>query len=336
MNIDWILKRDIFEKRVLFITTKNLDYIRNKQEMDLIQENASAHLVIGSYSRRYFVRLLTVFFKVLFTSTSHFDTVFIGFAPQLILPLFFWKFRKKEIIIDFFISLFDTFCHDRKKVEPDSIAGKLLYYVDKKTLWWADAVICDTDSHGNYFCEEFQVPPEKLFTMYLKADTSIYHPLNVKRPEFLENKYVVLYFGSILPLQGVDIVLKAVEMLKDDDEMFFLLIGPMAKKKGFEEIRPQSKNILYLNWLSQEKLAEYIDLADLCLAGHFNTSVRKAYRTIPGKAYIYQAMNKKMILGDNPANHELFGEGERVVFAQMGNESALADAITIAKMRHKK
>lgn len=327
MNIDWVLKRDVFGKRVLFITTKNLDYIRNKQEMDLIQENASAHLVIGSYSRRYFVRLLIVFFKVLFTSTSHFDTVFIGFAPQLILPVFFWKFRKKEIIIDFFISLFDTFCHDRKKVEPDSVAGKLLHYIDKKTLFQADSVVCDTDAHGNYFCEEFQVPSEKLFTMYLKADTSIYHPLNVKRPDFLENKYVVLYFGSVLPLQGVDIVLKAVEILKDYDEFFFLLIGPMTKNKEFENIRPRSKNILYIDWLSQEKLAEYIDLSDLCLAGHFNDSIEKASRTIPGKAFIYQAMDKRMILGDNQANREVFKEGDRILFVQMGNAKLLAEFI---------
>ena len=46
------------------------------------------------------------------------------------------------------------------------------------------------------------------------------------------------------------------------------------------------------DWLPQEKLAEYIDMADLCLAGHFNAAVEKASRTIPGKAYIYQAMGK--------------------------------------------
>ena len=75
-----------------------------------------------------------------------------------------------------------------------------------------------------------------------------------------------------------------------------------------------SDNVLYFDWLSQDKLAEYIDMADLCLAGHFNKNINKAKRTIPGKAYIYEAMNKPMILGDNSATHELYNEGNKNIY----------------------
>ena len=88
-----------------------------------------------------------------------------------------------------------------------------------------------------------------------------------------------------------------------------------------------SENIQYIDWLSQEKLAHYISWSDLCLAGHFNKEVEKASRTIPGKAFIYQAMGKEMILGNNPANRELFARDEKVIFVEMGDEKALAKAI---------
>ena len=99
------------DDRVLFISTKNLDYIRNVQEMDIVSKRSSFCKIIGSYSKIYIARLCKVYIQILFTSMSDFDTIWVGFAPQLVLPLF-WKFRRKKIIIDFFISLYDTFCFD--------------------------------------------------------------------------------------------------------------------------------------------------------------------------------------------------------------------------------
>ena len=86
----------------------------------------------------------------------------------------------------------------------------------------------------------------------------------------------------------------------------------------------------YIDWLSQEELAEHIANADLCLAGHFNGEIDKAKRTIPGKAYIYEAMGKKMVLGDNEANREL--EKMRThVMVQQGDSVALAKKIKNAR-----
>ncbi len=342
-------------KNVLFITTKNLDYIRNTQEIRLIKEQASSCTVIGSPDKHYFFRLLAVFFSTLAVSAARFDTVFIGFAPQLILPLFRYKFKKNYIIIDFFISMYDTLCHDRKKIKPGSAAGHFLHFIDRMTLSCADFVICDTNTHGRYFAEEFGVSPDKLYSLYLHADTSIYHPLPDCRPAHLKNKFIVLYFGSVLPLQGTSVVLEAMTLLKENKNLFFYFIGPVKKQRmtGFarhpyakqrltgvivgksrQAFCPVSDNIAYIDWLPQEQLAQYIGQADLCLAGHFHAEIAKAKRTIPGKAYIYKAMKKPMILGDNPANRELFHQNADTVFVEMGSAKALADAILAFYKEH--
>ena len=60
----------------------------------------------------------------------------------------------------------------------------------------------------------------------------------------------------------------------------------------------------------------------------FNKEINKAKRTIPGKAYIYQAMGKPMILGENPANHELYSEKDPgITFVEMGSGRKLAEKI---------
>lgn len=104
------------EKKVLFITTKNIDYIRNVQEIRLLKEKYKDVKIIYSKSKNYFIRILMVNFKILFLNKKYFDIIFIGFLPQLIIPLLYKsKNSEQSIIIDFFISLYDTLVNDRKK-----------------------------------------------------------------------------------------------------------------------------------------------------------------------------------------------------------------------------
>ena len=84
---------NVKDKKVVFITTKNLDYLRNVQEINLLRQNAKSVEVIGYKDKSYIKRLLKIYFKLLFGSFKAFDCVFIGFAPQLILPFFNFKFK---------------------------------------------------------------------------------------------------------------------------------------------------------------------------------------------------------------------------------------------------
>ncbi len=312
-------------QRVLFISTKNADYIRNTQEVRDIGAVAESITVVASDSKSYLRRLCYVYSWLLLHSTSykHFDAIFVGFSPQLVVPIFWPKFKigGGTLAIDFFISVYDTMVFDRKRFSAKSPMGWICYFVDWYTLRWCSQVIADTAAHADYFASAFGVSRDQIEVMYLEADESIYHPMDCPRPPEYEGKYLVLYFGSVLPLQGVDVILDAVQLLADHDELRIEVIGPVG------EGVPAQPNAKYISWLSQEELAEHISWANLCLAGHFNASIDKAKRTIPGKAYIYEAMGKPMILGDNPATHELYTADERHHFVEMGDPKALAELV---------
>lgn len=318
-NMEDLIKK----KRVLFITTKNVDYIRNVQEIRLLQDNAVFLSEIYSNKKSYIKRIIDVWQQVLKCNVNDFDVTFIGFSPQLILPLFYKKFQKQIIVIDFFISVYDTLINDRNKFKTGGLISKVCHLIDAETLKKADHVIVDTKADMKYFAEEFRIYENKFETLYMKADSSIYYPREQKKRIDLQNRFVVLYFGSILPLQGIDVILEAVKLLSDRQEIHFQIIGAIPDKYS----KPIQGNVEYIDWLSQEELARHIANADLCLAGHFNGKIDKGKRTIPGKAYIYEAMEKKMILGDNSANHELFSEDKKHRFVEMGNAQKLSSLI---------
>lgn len=311
---------DIKNQRILYIATKNSDYLRLTQELRILRENGNEVTEIVSSSKSYPKRVLYVFRKLIGVRMKNYDMSFVSFAPQLIIPFFGRKLRKKPVITDFFISMYDTLCCDRKKFRPGSLMGRILHRIDKKTLAMSDKAVCDTNAHGEYFCREFDFPQSEMTTLYLEADSGIYYPRKAA-----ENKdFTVLYFGSILPLQGVSVILDAIDLLKNEQGIRFIFVGPLGKNN----VRKGENITEYIQWLPQEELAEKIAQADLCLAGHFSSDIMKAKRTIPGKAYIYRAMNKPMILGDNKATHELYSEDqEGIYFVKMGDPRALADLI---------
>lgn len=323
MKSDAELKTLISGKKVLFLATKNRDYIRISQEIELLKRYCEQVDIICFADKSYGKRLLKVIRQLLFQNTGKYDLIYISFMPQMLVPFFSWKWKKKTLITDFFISIYDTLVFDRKKVTENSILAKFLHLIDQKTVANSDYLVVDTNAHGRYFSDEFHFDKSKIFTLYLHADQSIYFPRETEKETELKEKFHVLYFGSVLPLQGVEYVLQAAELLKENNDIHFSMIGPIRDKIT----KPDIKTISYFDWLSQKELADKIAQADLCLAGHFSSEIKKAHRTIPGKAYIYEAMKKPMILGDTPANHELFTADDNHCFVETGDAKALADKI---------
>ncbi len=310
------LLKTINGKRVLFITPSDADYIRNRQEINILR-NSAQHLDIiapadmHGVSPTGIMRILSINLKVVAANVKNYDVIFIGGIPQLIAPVIQFRFRKKVLIIDFFISLYDTLVHDRRMLSPRNPLSRVLKMLDRNALACADHVIVDTREHAAYFSRTFGVDSDKMTVVYLEADKQIYYPRNVERPVELRGKFVVFFFGAMNPLQGVEIILESARILKEHGNIVFILVGP-CEKIGNLDLYSKLKNVRFAaRWLPQTKIADYIAMSDVCLAGHFNAAVKKGARVIPGKAYSYLAMDKPVIFGDNPANRELFTVREK-------------------------
>ncbi len=327
-------------KKVLFITPSDVDYIRNRQEINILQRSAQRLDIIApkdihGVSPTGIMRILSINLKVVAANIKKYDVVFVGGIPQLIVPFIQLRLRKKVLIIDFFISTYDTLVHDRQVLSPSNPLSSILKKLDSNALTAADRVIVDTREHAAYFSRMFGVDSGKMTVIYLEADKQIYYPRNVERPHDLRGKFVVFFFGAMNPLQGADVILEAAQILAEHGDIVFIIIGPYEKISNFERCSKLINVRFAARWLPQPKIADYIAMSDVCLAGHFNAAVEKAARVIPGKAYSYLAMDRPVIFGDNPANRELFSAGgKNVYFVKMGDPVALADKIIeLAGMR---
>jgi len=253
------------------------------------------------------------------------DMCFAGFYGQPI-AIALARMQQQPIILDAYVSTFDTLCEDRRTFGPRSPAGRLAFWLDRAGCEAAGHVITDTAASARYFRETFGVPTEKLTPVYVGCDEGLFYP----RPERPADRgrCEVFYYGAFLPLHGSAVIVEAAHLLRDRPDIHFTLGGDGPEynvvRKRIEKLG--LTNIELLRWIPVEQLPGYIARATICLGGHFST-VPKAGRVISTKTFQFVAMRKPTIMGDNSATRELFMPGEHVLAVAMGDSTALAAAI---------
>ncbi len=281
---------------------------------------------------RKLLRILKVYTKLIqkFRRIGNYDAIIVGYAGHIdvFLAKFLNLFKKKPLIFDVFLSLYDTAVVDRKIVSAGTVKAKLLHLIDRWSCRIADAVLLDTPAHIDYFVTEFNLPAGKFHAIPVGSSL----PVNgsIKTASGKGNKFTVLYFGSYIPLHGVDVILRAARILQDKDNgtLVFTLVGTgqlLPEMKGLASSLGLLNVSFIERFVKEEELAGLISNADICL-GIFGKS-DKALRVIPCKVYNCLAMGKPLITARTRATDGVLTHNENVYFCSPGDPESLAEAI---------
>ncbi len=304
----------------------------------------------GFSSIKKLFRIFRVYLKLIrkYLRTGSCDAVIVGYAGHL--DIFLAKFlnlsKKKPLLFDVFLSLYDTAVEDRKILPPASIRAKFLHLIDKWSCRMADAVLLDTPAHIDYFVREFGLPAGNFHAIPVGSSL----PVNRLTPGHADNnrRFNILYFGSYIPLHGVDVILKAAKILQDrythlqrgggegngahSGAVTFTLAGAgqtLQEMKGLAS-GLELKNVTFIDrFVKEDELSGIISSADICLGIFANTN--KALRVIPCKVYNCLAAGKPLITARTPATDGVLTHNENVYFCNAGDPESLADAVVALK-----
>jgi glycosyltransferase involved in cell wall biosynthesis len=308
--------------KILFVSGREVSYIRNRVLLTALRAHHDVR-VLTPRLRGTPVRIAAGLARYMIQPAGH-DVVFAGFYGQP-LALALSRLQREPIVLDAFVSTYDTLCNDRRRFRPDSLAGRAAFRLDVEGCRVARRVLTDTEGAAQYFRDTFGVPGDKLAPVYVGCDESIFFP----RPSAAEKAGCeVFYYGAFLPLHGVEVILRAAEVLKRKPAIHITVggDGPGLRQMRQLAVDLTLRNVDFIGWIPIEQLPAHIAGADICLGGHFST-IPKAGRVIATKTFQFLAMRKPTIVGDNAATRELFRPGEDVLAVPMGNPSALANAI---------
>lgn len=222
------------------------------------------------------------------------DVIYIPYPSLLVLLCYSFLGRRRDrplMVVDCFISIYDTVVMDRKVIAEGGFLAKILLWLEKRSIRDADLVLADTLVNATYLFDLFAGEKEKYQALNLCINESFFKPMSA--PEY--DSKSVLFVGSFVPLQGVDVVVDAAIRLAARTDIKILLVGDGQTASEVEsQLASSGANIEWLRtWHSIEKISEIVANADICL-GVFGDS-SKTYRVLPYKAYMAMACGKALI-----------------------------------------
>lgn len=307
---------------------------------DYIEKYARNQTLISALNRFFLIKKVNVYGKkhrgylflyVLFRYGRRNDYVFLLKPAQrfVFAVMFFKLFYRGEIIFDAFTSIYDSYVYDRKLANEYSLKAFYYYILDYLSCQIADILVFDTLEHKEYFFKTFKIKKKKKFIILpVVVDLRAVDKVKPKlRPNDLKNKFIVLFYGYYIPLQGVEYIIQAAKILTNKPKIHFFLIGSGQTKKDINELtkRLEIVNVAFINRISYNELLSYIKMADICL-GIFGSS-QKAQRVVPNKVLECAACAKIVITGKNSAMARYFEDKKNIVFCQMANAADLAQKI---------
>ena len=245
---------------------------------------------------------------------------------------------KKKLKVPFIYNLQDIF--------PDSLVNTGL--TKKESLLWkigrkienftyknADIIIViSNDIKKNIVekgvsVEKIRVIPNWIDTdkvkPVLREDNKLFDELEISR-----NFFYVTYAGNLGYAQGISTILDAAEILKNRNDVQFVIFGEGAEKESIENRIKRIKNVKLFPLMSQERVAEVYSLGDVSLV-----TCKKGFAkgAIPSKTYSIMATGTPIILCfDNDSElWNLIKDNDCGYLCDADNARMLAEVIVEAK-----
>lgn len=234
--------------------------------------------------------------------------------------------KRKPLLIDPFVSIYNSLVIDRKRFSYNSLISRLLHILDRKLFLNGRIILADTKTHAKYFSKQFNIPINRFRVLYIGADDELHFPMK----DLPHKNFIVGFFGSYIPLQGINYILGAADILKSVKDIRFEMVGGTMKDHLFRSAIRKVKNkkltnVTIIPRVPYKDIPKYIQRSDIQL-GIFGDSI-KTRIVIPNKAYETIAMRKPLITGNTTAIRELFTDKKNCLLANVADSESIAEQI---------
>lgn len=246
------------------------------------------------------------------------DVVWLAEFSAQFTPLARWIATKHRAVFvhDFFVGLYETNVEDWAQIEAGSLRARLHRSMDVLAAIAPDIVVRDTQPRAE------AIPRlTRSAAMVLPVEA----PAWVQPPQHHETSASeprILFYGNYIPLHGTEIIIEAFRQLDTSVTM----IGSGSARLKLEKDAPE--NIEFLDSMSADRLASYLDAANIVL-GVFGVS-SKAGSVIPNKVLQGLAAGKVVITRESRAYLSMpsYILETQLVQVAPGSSDALAQAVS--------
>ena len=305
----------------------NPDFSRNKIYIEALKK--AGHIIIECRDNS---RGLTKYFYLWekhLIIRNNYDVMIVGYLGHIVVP--FAKFiSKKKVIVDALGSLYDAEINSHN---PNFLRKIKSWLADWLMVKFADKILLESEAQKKFFEKKFG-KSDKYEVVYTGADEK-FSRKSVKS-ESGKGKFTVLFRGKLTPESGIMHILKAVKMLKENDNIRFSIVGSgyfLEKVVNFISEKKLANVELISKFLPTEELIDKMGNANLMLGQFENNS--RLDRAIPHKAFEAFAMGIPYLTGDALAIREIAEDKVSAFFVPLADPQTLASKMEFLSTRSK-
>jgi glycosyltransferase involved in cell wall biosynthesis len=276
----------------------------------------------------FLLRVIRTYYKLLkaYMKIGDYDVMVLGYPGQLdvyLARLLTW-IRRKPLVLDVFMSIY-LIAAERGLTNKHPLTGRLIYGAEKLACLLPDLLILDTMEYVCWFQETYGLNPDRFRLVPTGADDRVFRPVDVEEQE--DEAFTVIYYGTFIPNHGVDYIMEAARMLKDEPDVHFELVGEGPAKAPAMALAQEYglDNVTFVGWVDKEELPYRVARADVCLGAFGQTP--QSLMTIQNKIYEGMAVGKPVVTGDSPAVRDALTDGEHLLVSQRDDPQSLVHAI---------
>jgi len=308
--------------KILYFGTYDPNYSRNRVLMSGLRDNGVE--ILECNSREAGLKKYWSLYRQHKKLRYSYDILFVGFSGHSV--VWFAKLlTKKKIVFDAFVSQYLSNIVDRGLYSPKSLFALYYWLLDKISCSLADIILLDTNAQINYFIKTFKLPPLKFKRIFVGSDLA---GARSRVQDTIKGKFIVHWHGYIVPFDGINVILEAAGLLKNEPGIFFRIITRLdSKARRLQKLitLKSLSNIEIIGEVSSRELVTYLDASDICL-GVFGDN-EKASLVIPNKIYEAVTRGRPVITGAQQVLSELFEEGVGLITVEPNNATALANKL---------
>jgi glycosyltransferase involved in cell wall biosynthesis len=249
------------------------------------------------------------------------DIVLVGYFGHLDVHLARMLAGRRRVVLDMFLSVYDTVVLDRASVAPGSLRARLCRLLDRRAVRASRLALLDTRAQAEFCHRVLGIPESRLAVVPVGAEPERFPA----RPPPAGGRLRVLFYGSFIPLHGTGTLAAAIRLL-EDAPIELTVVGHGQERAAFDRQIAGAANVTVLDWVNYDRLGELV--ADHhVVVGVLGTS-DKASRVVPNKVYQAACAGRAIVTADTPAIREAFTDGE-LALVPPGDPQALAASLQV-------
>ena len=270
------------------------------------------NMIFKVWKKLYNRFIQSIYFVFELLLITQYDVVYIlPMNNDKIIRLKWIQLLNKKLIIDYYVSLYNTYVNDRKTVQHGSRKAKRLYKLDKYAFKYSTHIIFLNENEKKYYSD----------LSGMSCKNALIIPLCVSERHIAKLPYLttsnnipnICWWGTFLQLHGLDNIIEAAYILNSQHfRAKFYLFGvkngkeieyiQLINNKGLDEYVTLRTDLDFSNGL----IEFLIDSCDLAL-GQFGTN-RKAANVLVNKIVDAASMQIPVLTSNNPAVYEFFDD----------------------------